>query len=146
MTQLQPKPVHLAGSISHGDWLPDDTITIPRQADPPLDGGASISAGDHAAAGGCSGFPIPESPPRLNAWQLVTGSEISEDGTIEDLEHLQALLERSPEIEGPMILGAMVRLRAALSALPAETAAEAPVSLPACDLVLIARALLRKLP
>ena len=61
MTTLQPKPVHLAGTISHGDWMDDSTFTIPRRADPPTaSGGVGTSADDTASSigGDVVGFTL----------------------------------------------------------------------------------------
>ncbi len=79
------------------------------------------------------------------AWQMVAGTDGDERGHVENLEHLQALLESSPEIVGPMLLGAVVRLRAALQQIPRDADAMHPVTVPACDAVLLTRSVLRGL-
>jgi len=64
---------------------------------------------------------------------------------VESLEHLEHLLETSPEVAGPMLLGVLVRLRAALKQLPRDAAADHPVLISATDAVLLSRSVLRGL-
>ena len=79
------------------------------------------------------------------AWQLVAGTDAHERGEVETLEHLQSLLENSPEVAGPMLMGALVRLRAALQMIPRDADAMRPVVIPAVDAVLLSRSVMRGL-
>ena len=79
------------------------------------------------------------------AWQLVAGTDHQEAGGVESLEHLQHLLETSPEVAGPMLMGTLVRLRAALQLIPRDAAADHPVLISAVDAVLLSRSVLRGL-
>ena len=79
------------------------------------------------------------------AWQLVAGTDVDEFGHVETLEHLEHLLAASPEMAGPALLGALVRLRAALQQLPRDADASHPVVVPAVDAVMLSRSVLRGL-
>ena len=79
------------------------------------------------------------------AWQLVAGVDHGEHGEIESLEHLEHLLETSPAVAGPMLMGTLVRLRAALQLLPRDASADHPVLITAADAVLLSRSVLRGL-
>lgn len=111
--------------------------------DPPVPafGGMAERAPDDSAAGGC-GFTHELSG---NAWQLVAGVDVDERGEVESLEHLDHLLRESPEVAGPMLMGALVRLRAALQGIPRDADALQPVCIPATDAVLLSRSVLRGL-
>ena len=79
------------------------------------------------------------------AWQLVAGVDVDEHGEVQTLEHLEELLETSPAVAGPMLMGALVRLRAALQMIPRGADAEHPVLITAADAVLLSRSVLRGL-
>lgn len=79
------------------------------------------------------------------AWQMVAGTDPHEAGGVESLDHLQHLLETSPEVAGPMLMGTLVRLRAALQLIPRDAAADHPVLISAVDAVLLSRSVLRGL-
>ena len=91
---------------------------------------------------------IPSNPFAKNggtAWQLVAGTDAHERGEVETLEHLQSLLENSPEVAGPMLMGALVRLRAALQQILRDADAMRPVVIPAVDVVLLCHSVMRGL-
>ena len=79
------------------------------------------------------------------AWQLVAGTEHHEHGEVENLEHLEHLLRETPEVAGPMLLGSLVRLRAALKQIPRDAETDHPVLITAADAVLLSRSVLRGL-
>lgn len=146
MTTLQPKPVRLDGSLSHGDWLPGDTFTIHRQADPPTsDGGTGTSAGDCAAGGGTSGFSNPESlhPDQQSLWALLTQPE--GHGEPQDLGDLLQMLASSGELRSAALLRSMERFRDQLDQLPPHAPLDQPVTVAAADLLVLARALMSRL-
>ena len=97
-----------------------------------------------AAIGGDGGFTN-ELGLSGTSWQMVAGTDGDERGPVENLQHLQTLLESSPEIVGPMLLGAVVRLRTALQQIPRDADAMHPVTVPACDAVLLSRSVLKGL-
>jgi len=121
------------------------TLTFPRQADPPLDGGAGTSAGDLAAAGGCSGFPIPESlhPDQQSLWALLIQPE--GHGEPQDLGDLLQVLASSGEFRSAALLRSMERLRDSLDQLPPHAPLDQPVMVAAADLLVLTRALLSRL-
>ena len=114
--------------------------------DPPAtETGASPERAPAAGLGGGTGATPMELELSGTAWQLVAPTDHHEHGEVESLEHLQHLLETSPEVAGPMLLGVLVRLRAALKQLPRDAAADHPVLISATDAVLLSRSVLRGL-
>ena len=117
---------------------------LPAVADPPAVGGDGPSCSSGPEVGG----DLRATPINLelgNAWQMVAGTDCDENGQIGDLEHLEALLESSPDVAGPMLMGALVRLRAALQQIPRTADAMQEVCIPAADAVLLSRSVLRGL-
>ena len=122
----------------------DDVVDPPVQDIEP--GGIVVERApvETAADGGISGFSN-DLELSGTAWQMVAGTDGDEHGQVENLEHLQALLETSPDVVGPMLMGALVRLRAALQQIPRDADAMHPVMVPACDAVLLSRSVMRGL-
>ena len=117
--------------------------------DPPVEvvvtpGGGDDSKGARSSAAGGSGFPNADQLSG-SAWQLVAGTDPDEHGQVESLEHLEHLLKTSPEVAGPMLMGALVRLRAALQLIPRDADPMKEVCIRACDAVLLSRSVLRGL-
>ena len=142
MTTLQPRPV-LSGSISHGDWLDGDSLSIPRRADPPLAlGGVGTSADDTAARdGGVVGsFTLREGED--SAWGLVCGIErFSPD----DLQTQADCIDEHPELRSSALLAALCRAQAVLAQTPTNAPPAALVGIPAGDLLTMVTALMQRL-
>ena len=144
MTSLQPKPVRIAGTLSHGDWLTDNTITFPRRADPPTaSGGVGTSADDTAISSGgvAGGFTLRDHESSI--WDLLTQPD--GHGHPQDLADLLAVLAASPELRSAALLRGLERFRDQLDRLPGHTPLEQPVTVTACDLLVLVRALLGRL-
>jgi hypothetical protein len=142
--QLSPRPVHLAGSISHGDWLDSGTISFPRRADPPsASGGVGTSADDTAISDGgvAGGFTLRDGEESI--WDLLTQPDGC--GQPQDLADLLAVLAASPELRSAALLRSMERFRDALDQLPGHTPLDQPITIAACDLLVLTRALLGRL-
>ena len=122
---------------------------ISTAVDPPVEvfistGACDEDKGARSHAAGGSGFPNADQLSG-SAWQLVAGTDPDEHGRVESLEHLEHLLKTSPEVAGPMLMGALVRLRAALQLIPRDADPLKEVCIPACDAVLLSRSVLRGL-
>lgn len=116
--------------------------------DPPAEVGAGALPSQPVPAaglGGGTGATPMELELSGTAWQLVAGTDHHEHGGVESLEHLQHLLETSPEVAGPMLMGTLVRLRAALKQIPRDADADHPVFITATDAVLLSRSVMRGL-
>ena len=126
MTTLQPKPVHLAGTISHGDWMNDSAFTIPRRADPP-------------AAGGLTHHELP------SLWQLLT--DTTEDAAITTpLTRLLDQMEDSPAFRRGQVAGAIADLQEGLEQVSHQADGDDRLSLPVGTVVILAHVLLRHMP
>ena len=123
---------------------PSETVVDPPVTVTITPGGSDEDMGAPSTAIGGGGFTN-DVELSGTAWQMVAGTDGDEHGQVENLEHLQALLETSPEVVGPMLMGALVRLRAALQQIPRDADAMHPVMVPACDAVLLSRSVLRGL-
>ena len=125
------------------NWKPGDQL-IPLSGDPPDEMGRGPLSQPAPAAGLDGGIGATQMNLELSgtAWQMVAGTDADEHGQVETLEHLQALLEASPEVIGPMLMGSLVRLRAALQQIPRDADAMQPVVIPAIDAVLPSRSAL----
>ncbi len=128
------------------NWKPGEPL-VSLSGDPPEESGRASLSSPAPAAGLDGGIGATPMNVELNgtAWQMVAGTDADEHGQVETLEHLQHLLETSPEVVGPMLMGALVRLRAALQQIPRDADAMHPVAVPACDAVLLTRSVLRGL-
>lgn len=144
MTRLQPKPVRLAGSLSHGDWL-NETFTFPAaSAAPPAHGGgaASADAPPPVASGAAStGFTL--HPADTSVWAALTQPEGY--GCPQDMGELLAALAASPELRSAALLRSMERLRDVLDQLPTHAPLDHQLTVPAADLLVLVRALLNRL-
>ena len=125
------------------NWKPGDQL-ISLSGDPPDEMGRGPLSQPAPAAGLEGGIGATQMTLELSgtAWQMVAGTDADEHGQVENLEHLQALLEASPEVIGPMLMGSLVRLRAALQQIPRDADAMQPVVIPAIDAVLLSRSVL----
>jgi hypothetical protein len=146
MTTLQPKPV-LVGSRSHGEPFNAETFTIPRSGDPPSVAAATAGPGAHweeAAHGGVAAEPL---PPLLDhessIWDLLTQPD--GHGAPQDLSDLLMALAASPELRSAALLRGMERFRDVLDQLPGHTPLDQPITIAACDLLVLTRALLGRL-
>ncbi|WP_198002466.1 hypothetical protein [Synechococcus sp. CC9605] len=117
--------------------------------DPPAEVGAGALPSQPVPVAGLGGGTTEATPMELElrgtAWQLVAGTDHHEHGEVESLEHLQHLLETSPEVAGSMLLGSIVRLRAALKQIPRDADADHPIFITATDAVLLSRSVMRGL-
>ena len=116
--------------------------------DPPAEKGAGALLSQPAPAAGLGGGTEAnqmELELSGTAWQMVAGVGTDEHGQVENLEHLEHLLDTSPEVAGPMLLGTLVRLRAALQLIPRDAETDRPVLITATDAVLLTRMALRGL-
>ena len=147
MTTLQPKPVHLAGTISHGDWLDAGTISFPRSGDPPsiVSAGAGPGGNGEAEPSGASApMPCPSLlDHEASIWALLTQPE--GHGEPQDLSDLLTVLAASPELRSAALLRSMERFRDQLDRLPGRAPLEQPVTIAAADLMVLVRALLGRL-
>ena len=125
------------------NWNPGDPL-VALSGDPPDEMGRGPLSQPAPAAGLDGGIGATQINLELSgtAWQMVAGTDADEHGQVENLEHLQALLEASPEVVGPMLMGSLVRLRAALQQIPRDADAMQPVVIPAIDAVLLSRSVL----
>ena len=125
------------------NWNPGDPL-VALSGDPPDEMGRGPLSQPAPAAGLDGGIGATQINLELSgtAWQMVAGTDADEHGQVEALEHLQALLEASPEVVGPMLMGSLVRLRAALQQIPRDADAMQPVVIPAIDAVLLSRSVL----
>ena len=125
------------------NWKPGDPL-IGLSGDPPDEMGRGPLSQPAPAAGLDGGIGATQINLELSgtAWQMVAGTDADEHGQVENLEHLQALLDTSPEVIGPMLMGSLVRLRAALQQIPRDADAMQPVVIPAIDAVLLSRSVL----
>ena len=125
------------------NWNPGDPL-VGLSGDPPDEMGRGPLSQPAPAAGLDGGIGATQINLELSgtAWQIVAGTDADEHGQVEHLEHLQALLEASPEVVGPMLMGSLVRLRAALQQIPRDADAMQPVVIPAIDAVLLSRSVL----
>jgi len=137
---------NLQGYRSHGEPF-EETVSIPRSADPPAPGGVGInSAGASAAADGGvgSGFTLSraESP---SLWELLT--DTAEEIPISSATTtLLDQLEENPRFRRGQVAGALAELRAALLRVSHTANGSEPVSLQAGTVVVIAHTLLRHQP
>ena len=143
-TQLSKTPLSGDGSMNNVRYVSDE---MALSGDPPEESGRASLSSPAPAAGLDGGVGATPMNVELNgtAWQMVAGTDADEHGQVETLEHLQHLLETSPEVVGPMLMGALVRLRAALQQIPRDADAMHPITVPACDAVLLTRSVLRGL-
>jgi hypothetical protein len=63
---------------------------------------------ESAAAGGCSGFPLPSKPDDDSAWCAVIEADLPEP--VGDIRHLQHLLQTNQQAEGAALLTYIVRI------------------------------------
>jgi len=147
MTTLQPKPVHLAGSISHGDWLDSGTISFPRSGDPPSTGTPVAGPGGNGEEAVHGGVAAKSLPPLRDGeesiWDLLTQPDGL--GQPADLADLLAVLAASPELRSAALLRSLERFRDQLDQLPGHTPLDQPITIAACDLLVLTRALLGRL-
>ena len=126
MTNLQPNRVHLAGTITHGDWMNDSTISFPRSGDPP-------------AAGGLTHQELP------SLWQLLT--DTAEDAAITTpLTRLLDQMEDSPAFRRGQVAGAIADLQEGLEQVSHQADGDDRLSLPVGTVVILAHVLLRHMP
>ena len=147
MTTLQPKPVHLAGTISHGDWLDAGTISFPRSGDPPSTGtpvAGPDGSGEAELAGASAPLPCPSLlDHEASIWALLTQPD--GHGQPQDLSDLLTVLAASPELRSAALLRSMERFRDQLDRLPGRAPLDQPVTIAAADLMVLTRALLGRL-
>ena len=147
MTLLQPKPVRLAGSISHGDWLDAGTISFPRSGDPPSVAAATAGPGGNGEAelaGASAPLPCPSLlDHEASVWEQLIEPE--GHGEPQDLSDLLTVLAASPELRSAALLRSMERFRDQLDQLPGHTPLEQPITIAAADLTVLVRALLGRL-
>ena len=119
------------------------TRSIPRQADPPSEGGADNSAGATAAGvgGGDSGFTF-ELP---TLWQLLTDTA-EEIAFTSPTTMLLDQLEDSPRFRRGQVAGALADLQEVLEKVSHTADGTEPVSLQAGTVLILAHTLLRHQP
>ena len=127
MTNLQPKRVNLAGTISHGDWMNDTTFPIPRR--PEL----------RPTAGGLTHEELP------SLWQLLT--DTTQDAAITTpLTRLLDQMEDSPAFRRGQVAGAIADLQEALEQVSHQVDGDAPLKIRTGTAVVLAHVLLRHMP
>jgi len=121
---------------------------ISTAVDPPVEvvistGACDEGKGARSSAAGGSGFSNDAAELIGTAWQVVAGEHAGSG--IEELDHLEAVLDESPRLAGPMMLSTIVRLREALNQIPKDASTTHPVMITAMDAVLLSRSVLKGL-
>ena len=113
------------------NWNPGETSTV----DPPAVEAIGGDGGDRAPVelavvdeGFYDGFSNRQELMKLtgSAWQIVAGNDGGYGNGIEELGDLQDQLDAFPHLAGPMMLGTIVRLRAALDQIPRDILRASP--------------------
>lgn len=132
----------LQWSRSHGDsWEDTRTLTVPRQADPPSDGGVDTSAGVDAADGGVSGFSLHESHNSRTAWDVLSGQGLS----LAPLRELLEDIDENANLRSAVVLRAMDACRDALEAVSEDAELDEPVTLTLGEVAVLCRSLMQRL-
>jgi hypothetical protein len=146
MGELQPRPVHLAWSRSHGEPMEPETLTFPvhqmRSGDPPAGGASPVGPGAHgdeAVYGGVAANSLLEG---TDLWALVVGDDCSiASGVADGLAQLQ----EQPGRLASARLKALAELQAVMRNQSNGVAWDAPITVPVGDLVLVVQLAMERL-